>query len=286
MRDLSGEHWFSHLLLGMIVIGADVLIFQKREQFILMALQSLDKPWERAGQGLGLALVGPMIDNMVDSLTPMQCLRALYRLEVDGEKIFSDQIGGARREYRGSTYSAKQKEREKPEWRQHTETSPIDDSTNVYLWIEAEQPISGWLTNEVNPVLSIRCKENKTEAYINLKMRPKAEYGSYGAEYAYITLRFDDDRAFKEKFVISTDGEAIFFPKYIPYIKPMLKHKRLLVEFTPFNASPQITTGSLAAMECQRNSRQVHPFVRLPLARSSREPSSHRTSAPVRGRLC
>lgn len=46
-----------------------------------------DNPWERAGQGLGLALVGPMIDNMVDSLTPMQCLRALYRLEVDGKNI-------------------------------------------------------------------------------------------------------------------------------------------------------------------------------------------------------
>lgn len=221
-----------------------------KSQLMTSAMTDIsDNPWERAGQGLGLALVGPMIDNMVDSLTPMQCLRALYRLEVDGKNIFSDQIGGAIREYRGSAYSAKQKEPEKPEWRQHTETSPIDDSTNVYLWIEAEQPISGWLKNEVNPVLSIRCKENKTEAYINLKMRPKAEYGSYGAEYAYITLRFDDDRAFKEKFVISTDGEAVFFPKYIPYIKRMLKHKQLLIEFTPFNASPQITTFNLEGLQ-------------------------------------
>ena len=43
MRYLSGKHWFSHQLLGMIVIGADVFIFQEREQFIFMALQPLDE---------------------------------------------------------------------------------------------------------------------------------------------------------------------------------------------------------------------------------------------------
>lgn len=208
-----------------------------------------ENPWERAGQGLGLALAGPMIDNMVDSMTPLQCIRALYRFEVDGENIFSNQIGGARREYRGKVYSTEQQEPEKPEWQQRTETSPIDDSSNVYLWIEAEQPISGWLEDEVNPVLYIRCKENKTNAFIILNMRPETEYGSYGAEYTYITLRFDDETAFKEKFIISTDGEAVFFPKHIPYIKRMLKHKRLLIEFTPFNASPQITTFNLEGLE-------------------------------------
>jgi hypothetical protein len=35
LTDLSGQHRLSHLLLGMIVIGADVLIFQEREQLML-----------------------------------------------------------------------------------------------------------------------------------------------------------------------------------------------------------------------------------------------------------
>jgi len=207
-------------------------------------------PWERAGQGLGLALAGPMIDNMVEALTPMQCVRALYRLEVEGENIFSTQLAGTCPKYGldVSLTDFSSALSEKPEWRTNTEISPIDESKNVYLWIEAEKPVSGWLENDVRPVLTIRCKENTTNAYINLKMSPKTEYGSYGSEYVYLTLRFDKEDAFQEKFGISTGGEAVFFPDHISYVKRMLRHKRLLIKFTPFNASPQITTFNLEGL--------------------------------------
>lgn len=35
---------------------------------------------EKAGLGLGLMLANPMIDGLIDALTPMQCVRGLVRL--------------------------------------------------------------------------------------------------------------------------------------------------------------------------------------------------------------
>ncbi|MFQ5515563.1 MAG: type VI secretion system-associated protein TagO [Myxococcota bacterium] len=203
--------------------------------------------WELAGRGLALALGGPMVDSMVDSLTPAQCVRALYRVEVGQEDLFADTQGT--NPALELPYESESRPVEKSRWRSQTETSPLDDSTNVYLWIEADDSISGWLESNVRPTLNIRCKENTTNAYINLKMRPDTEYGSYGSQYAYVTLRFDDDNAFQEKFGVSTDGEAVFFPRHIGYVKQMLKHQKLLIRFTPANASPQLTTFNLEGLE-------------------------------------
>jgi type VI secretion system protein VasI len=97
----------------------------------------------------------------------------------------------------------------------------------------------------ITPSLHIRCKENKTNAYIHLGLRPKTEFGLYGAEHTSIILRFDEEKAYQEKFGLSTDGEAVFFPDHISTVKKMMRHERLLIEFIPFNASPQITTFSL-----------------------------------------
>jgi type VI secretion system protein VasI len=202
--------------------------------------------WELAGIGLGTALVGPLIDSLVSSLTPMQCTRALVRLKLEGKNIFADDLARTVQgspKY-GSGYSTATPPLP-PDWRVLTEKSPIDDSTNVHLSLNAEKPISGWLTSNITPSLHIRCKENKTNAYIHLGLRPKTEYGSYGAEHTYITLRFDEEKAYQEKFDLSTSGEAVFFPDHISIVKKMMRHERLLIQFTPFNASPQITTFGL-----------------------------------------
>jgi hypothetical protein len=150
--------------------------------------------WELAGIGLGAALVGPLIDSLVSSLTPMQCTQALVRLKFEGKNIFADDLARTVQnspKY-GSGYSVPIPP-PRPDWRVSTEKSPVDGSTNVYLSIDAEKPISGWLASDITPSLQIRCKENKTNAYIHLGLRPKTEYGSYGSEQTSITLRFDEE---------------------------------------------------------------------------------------------
>lgn len=210
---------------------------------------STSNKWELAGKSFGAMIAGPMIDSLVESLTPMECVRRLVKYHTEGENIFSDRLGSRFDSYShiGNNYP-KPSESKKPEWYSHTEKSPLDDSTNVYLSIDADKPISGWLNNDVTPSLHIRCKENTTNTYIKLGMRPKTEFGSYGSESAYLKLRYDDEKAYEEKFGLSTNGEAVFFPSYIPTVKKMLQHKTLLIEFTPYHSSPQITTFDLSGL--------------------------------------
>lgn len=130
-------------------------------------------------------------------------------------------------------------------WRVEKEISSLDDSTNVYLSIKANDIVKGWL-DQYTPTLQIRCKENTTDAYVVVGMSVANTYGQYNT--AEITLRFDKTKAFDVQMDKSTDGEAVFFRQPIQVIKQMMKHNRLLFQFTPFNSSPAITTFDLTGL--------------------------------------
>ena len=53
-------------------------------------------PWETAGKVLGMAMAGPMVDTMVDSLSPIQCIKLLYRTEIRGENLMQAQKRAAK----------------------------------------------------------------------------------------------------------------------------------------------------------------------------------------------
>ena len=128
-------------------------------------------------------------------------------------------------------------------WQVQKEISPLDDSTNVYLSIRANNSVKGWL-DQYTPTLQIRCKENTTEAYVAVGM----SIANTLYDTAKITLRFDKTKAFDIQMSESTNGEAVFFQKPIQMIKRMMKHDRLLFQFTPFNSSPAITTFDLIGL--------------------------------------
>src|SRR5690606_13170140 len=51
-------------------------------------------------------------------------------------------------------------------WKVRSEISPIDDSTNVYVSLDAEGVITGWASQTVRPILYARCKQNRTKVNI------------------------------------------------------------------------------------------------------------------------
>jgi len=72
-----------------------------------------DNPWEMMGQGLGLLMLGPMIDNFLSTLGPWDCSRALYRLHVQGEEVLpKDAAEKAQKEQAKLRSEAVQAERE------------------------------------------------------------------------------------------------------------------------------------------------------------------------------
>lgn len=127
-------------------------------------------------------------------------------------------------------------------WRVSTETSPIDDSKNVYLSLDAENSIPSML-GTVQPTLYLRCKENKTELYIS--------WGVYlGLETTTVLTRLDSEKAKTAIWHLSTDNEATFYPgSPISFIRTLMRHDTLLAQVTPYGESPVMVTFDLRGLE-------------------------------------
>ena len=126
------------------------------------------------------------------------------------------------------------------DWQLTRSTSAFDDSRTIILSTESKDTISGWPSRTTKPILILRCKEGKTDAYIQTGMTGKLAFGQLGeAAGTDVRMRYDRGDIYEYRMSASTNQEAYFFREPIPEIKFMLKHERVLVEFCPFNSSPQ-----------------------------------------------
>lgn len=126
-------------------------------------------------------------------------------------------------------------------WLVSSKKSPINDSTNVLLSLNAEQAVrSGY--NTVTPVLIIRCSEGKTNAFISWDIY-------LGLESATMLTRLDKEAAVTETWDISTDNKAVFVSgSDIEFAKQLMKHQTLLAQITPYGESPVMTTFEVGGL--------------------------------------
>jgi len=204
---------------------------------IVEKLQAGQSGWKALGSVLGIN----MVDGLVDAMGPLQCVRGYVRLKFGGESLIEDTI-------------AKQDVKSVPSalrgWRVRTETSPMDDVTNVYVSLDADKAIKGRLSEET-PTLVLRCLKKKAEVYFDAHMQVDAEYRAYGISAGSVRIRFDQQKAETFNFPTSKDGQALFVmnPDPISFIKRILKHQTMLVEFTPYNSGPVTTTFNLTGLD-------------------------------------
>jgi type VI secretion system protein VasI len=132
-------------------------------------------------------------------------------------------------------------------WTIETSVSNFDDTSSVHLSLIANEKINGWLGKSYLPVLNIRCRERKTEAYIDFGMSPATEPELYDG--ATLQFRIDKQPLFKAIATKSPDGTTLFLKDPTSFIKRMLKAEHLLVRFVPFTSSAQETTFSIAGLE-------------------------------------
>lgn len=138
-------------------------------------------------------------------------------------------------------------------WTVSEEKSPLDDSSNVYASVDAQNKVRGWLTSE-RPSLSVRCKEGKLEAYLDAKsqLTSRLDFDA-GQSLAAITYRVGTAPPVKSRVPESSDGRALFFRKPESFIRNLRGADRLVVEYTPFQAGIGVATfaigGSAEAMK-------------------------------------
>jgi len=128
-------------------------------------------------------------------------------------------------------------------WESVKKKSPIDDSVNVVLYLEANEKIEGQLSiRKFLPSLVIKCSENKTAAYIN--------WGRYlGIGDTRVLARIDKNKARTTRWDLSTDNKATFARKAIGFSKSLFDHEKLLVQVTPYSGSPVMTTFNISGLK-------------------------------------
>jgi len=133
-------------------------------------------------------------------------------------------------------------------WRVTSSTSPIDDSTNVYMRLISTNDIAGRLGKLGPATMILRCTENTTAAIFRMNDLFLADLQSYGN----VIYRIDDEKAKTRRMRESTSNEALGLWRgatAIPFIKSLFGHNELLVQITPYNENPVRATFNISGIE-------------------------------------
>jgi type VI secretion system protein VasI len=128
---------------------------------------------------------------------------------------------------------------------------------------DAEEPIHGPL-GATTPTLIVRCKEKKTDVYVETGMAASIEEGIDGgpSERHKVALRLDGNAARYEDWNESTDHKALFadeseyrsdvvYPAgaVVKLAKELARAKTLTFQFTPLDGSPQVMHFDLRGLD-------------------------------------
>lgn len=133
-------------------------------------------------------------------------------------------------------------------WNVKTVVSPIDDTQNVYLKLNSNEPIVGKYGGAGPATMFIQCRENVTIFYVNFNNHFMADIQSYGT----IIYRLDKARSKQKKMRKSTDNSALGLwsgNSSIPFIQAMFNHDKILIRATPYSESPITVTFSISGIE-------------------------------------
>jgi type VI secretion system protein VasI len=117
-------------------------------------------------------------------------------------------------------------------WRVTRQVSKIDDRPEVFVAVEAIEPLSGPEGRTSTGILMISCREGNTDVFLNFgehTMAPKSAL-------ATVTTRVDKNRARKVAMRPSRDRKALGLwsgRRAIPFVKDMLGATRLFVRALP-----------------------------------------------------
>ncbi|MBL0875784.1 type VI secretion protein [Serratia nevei] len=127
-------------------------------------------------------------------------------------------------------------------WETRSEKSPIDDSSNEFVYLSAENQIRGQFGGSITPFLFITCREKKTELFINWET-------FLGIDGTRVLTRIDSQKAVNRTWQISTDNKATFYSgQTISLIKELMKSKKMFVQITPYGENPAQATFDLSGL--------------------------------------
>ncbi|MFD4839930.1 type VI secretion system-associated protein TagO [Achromobacter sp. NPDC058515] len=118
-------------------------------------------------------------------------------------------------------------------WKTSRNVDPLNDREIHYAMLVADSG-SGKYGDPI--MLAARCRDNKTELYIN--------WSSFlGSDSIKTIYRVDKAEAQSAHWSLSTDKQAAFFPKSpVALLKQMVESQTFVANLTPYNESPITAT--------------------------------------------
>lgn len=122
----------------------------------------------------------------------------------------------------------------KSEWAVQVQTSPVDDSKNVFLEVRGTNGITDQYGRETKITLTLACRENVTAAILNFGGLFMSDLQGAGR----VTYRVDTSPAQTKSFSESNSHEALGLwngGASIPWIKSLFGGTKMYVEATPYS---------------------------------------------------
>lgn len=127
----------------------------------------------------------------------------------------------------------------KGRWRTSTDTDPLTDKSVQHASVEAHEG-RGRYGDALT--LHIRCRNGKTEAYV--------DWSTFlGSDYITVTSRIDKLQAEKSTWSLSTDKKASFMPQAVTTLKKFIGASSYVVNLTPYSENPITAVFDVSASE-------------------------------------
>lgn len=172
-----------------------------------------------------------------------------YRYRVAAIGLCAVPIGTHSLPAQGVTGAQQSSQRAVQIWNLTESKSAMTDEPSVVLATDALDEVRGWL-DRTRPSLVVRCQERKLDVYLVSGMASHVENarGSHSVRY-----RIDTTAAVTESgWIESTDNEALFAPSPLGIAERLMSANTILMEWTPFNASPVQARFRVAGLETHR----------------------------------
>jgi type VI secretion system protein VasI len=116
-------------------------------------------------------------------------------------------------------------------WKTATQKSKLDDSQNVIIGIDADEPIQTPYKGMVYPRLMIRCAENKTSMIVSFDT-------FLSNDDIKVTYRIDKEKARNVWWNVTTDFDSLYVPNPIPLLRKLKDEDQIFIQVTPYGQKP------------------------------------------------
>lgn len=111
-------------------------------------------------------------------------------------------------------------------------TQWVSDRKSVAFELKSSNRVNVWM-GQVQPLLVVRCTQNRTEAFVYTDTAARIEPGS---EDRSVRVRFDDEPSTDEHWPDSAEHKGLFAPNPETFTQRLMNARTLRFQFTPHNA--------------------------------------------------